>query len=446
MFPQCMRQRNDATIRIVGSGEANQDIATDSAQPFETATVAYLERALREAEDSRTQLRDILEGAPDGIVVWNQSRPVFVNRSFLDLFGVADLGEFERRPVVDHLDEPDRSAFAQWLQGDEMFDRRYLEVSLRRGEERRYLQIRRMPLVFDGLPCLLLMVRDITEPRRMAAQAETNARLASLGLLVAGVAHEINNPLAFMLPNLDDVIRNLEQLPPETMVGTRSAAELVELARDARDGARRVAKIVTDLRTFHSVERDLELVNVNDVIAETLRLAAPRLAERTQVERDLGPLAWWHGRPGRLGQVVLNLVLNASQAMPADRPESDNRVTVRSWCCGGEILIEVADNGCGIPAAKLARIFDPFFTTRPGGSGLGLSVCKNLVEQMGGGIEVESEVGVGSVFTLYLPIRTAPPPERVWLDPPPRGLPAGTTYPTNRWGIRVISGACRDAD
>ena len=383
--------------------------------------VSALKRALREAEDARSQLRDLLEVAPDGIVVWNESRPVFANRSFLDLFGVSDLHDFEVWPVANHFEEPDRAAFAQWLSSELVLDRRFLEVSLRRGEERHHLQIRRIPLVFDGQPCVLLMVRDITEPRRMAAVAETNSRLASLGLLVAGVGHEVNNPLAFMLPNLDDLICNLKQLPPETTIGARPVSDIIDLAQDARDGARRVAKIVTDLRTFHSVERDLELVNVNDVIAETLRLTATKLAQRAVVERDLSRLPWWHGRPGRLGQVVLNLLLNASQAMPDGRPETENRVTVRSWSRGGEILIEVSDNGCGISTGKLARIFDPFFTTRPGGSGLGLSVCKNLVEQMGGRIEVKSEVDVGTVFTLHLPMRTPASVERP-LETPPPGL------------------------
>jgi PAS domain S-box-containing protein len=400
-------------------------------QEIESQDVSALKRALREAEDARAQLRDLLEVAPDGIVVWNESRPVFANRSFLDLFGVSDLRDFDVRPVAEHFEEPDRTAFLHWLSSEMVFDRRFLEVSLRQGEERYHLQIRRMPLVFDGQPCVLLMVRDITEPRRMAAVAETNSRLASLGLLVAGVGHEVNNPLAFMLPNLDDVISNLKQLPLDTRIGARPVSDIIDLAQDARDGARRVAKIVTDLRTFHSVERDLELVNVNDVIAETLRLAATKLAQRAVVERHLGRLPWWHGRPGRLGQVVLNLVLNASQAMPDFRPETENRVTVRSWSCGDEILIEVSDNGCGIPAGKLARIFDPFFTTRPGGSGLGLSVCKNLVEQMGGGIEVKSEVDVGTVFTLHLPMRTPADPERPQ-ETPAHGLPSLRSAPRLR--------------
>ena len=219
--------------------------------------ISMLKRALREAEDARSQLRDLLEVAPDGILVWNESRPMFANRSFLDLFGVSDLRDLQTRPLADHFEEPDRAALVQWLTREEVLDRGFLEVSLRRAGERRDLQIRRVPLVFDGRPCLLLMVRDITEPRRMAAVAETSSRLASLGLLVASVGHEVNNPLAFMLPNLDDVIRNLKQLPPDTMIGARAVTDIIDLAQDARDGARRVAKIVTDLRTLHSVERDL---------------------------------------------------------------------------------------------------------------------------------------------------------------------------------------------
>ncbi len=384
--------------------------------------VSILKRALRQAEDARGQLRDLLEVAPDGIVVWDDDRPVYANRAFLDLFAEANIEAFEQRPVAEHFEEPDRSALLKWLESEEVPDRRFLEVSFRRAEERFYLQLRRIPLVFDGQPCVLLMVRDITEPRRLAAQAETNSRLASLGLLVAGVGHEINNPLAFMLPSLDELIKNLSQVPRDAVIGARTAHELLEQAQDARDGARRVAKIVTDLRTFHSTERDLEMVNVNDVIGETLRLAAPRLAQRTIVERDLGQIPWWHGRPGRLGQVVLNLVLNASQAMPAGRAEAENRVSVRTWAQGGEVLVEIADNGCGIAGPKLARIFDPFFSTRPGGSGLGLSVCRNLIEQLGGRIEVKSEVDVGSVFSLHLPVRARPPAERPLGDTGPRAV------------------------
>ena len=259
-------------------------------------------------------------------------------------------------------------------------------------------------------------VETIETAQRQLYQAE---KLAAIGRLAACVAHEINNPLGFIRSNLSTAqqyVARLGRLEPVMETGDmaqfKSAwkeadmgfvmEDFATLLRESIDGADRVAKIVADLKGFSSVDQaEADIVDLNDNLRFASKVLAGQIKGKAELVLELGALPKTLCLPGHLNQVFLNLLLNAEQAI-ADR----GRITVQSDVVGDEIRIRISDNGSGIPAGNLSCIFDPFFTTREvgSGSGLGLTVCRDIVQAHGGRIEVESKVGVGTTFTVVLPI------------------------------------------
>ncbi|HEX5753492.1 MAG TPA: ATP-binding protein [Archangium sp.] len=238
---------------------------------------------------------------------------------------------------------------------------------------------------------------DLT--RNALIQAE---RLATAGQLAAGVGHEINNPLSYVLANVTFALEELAERELD-----EAMKEVQDALQQARKGAERIRGIVRDLRTFASSKFDsLGTVDVREALEFAVSMAEHQLRLRAQLLRDYTPVPAVVGNESRLGQVFLNLLLNATQALP-EGAVSSNQVTLtirphqESW-----VAIEVRDTGCGIPAENLPRLFEPFFTTKPigEGTGLGLSVCHGIVTSMGGQLQVESTPGRGSTFRVLLPV------------------------------------------
>jgi len=227
--------------------------------------------------------------------------------------------------------------------------------------------------------------------------------MASIGTLAAGVAHEVNNPLAYVCSNLSFMERAMAQ----PTVSAEELPELREVLSETQEGIRRVRTIVQDLKTFaRSDENRFGPVEVHPAIDGALRLVRKELQYRAGLERALEQVPPVHGNEGRLGQVLVNLLVNALQAFTANEP-GRNRVRVSCRQQGpGHVVVEVEDNGPGMSPEVRQRIFSPFFTTKPAGqgTGLGLAICHSIVESMGGEIQVESELGRGSVFRLVLPV------------------------------------------
>jgi signal transduction histidine kinase/CheY-like chemotaxis protein len=265
----------------------------------------------------------------------------------------------------------------------------------------------------DGLVVEVIGVAiDITDRRRAEAalkQSEARLidadRLASLGTLAAGVAHEINNPLSYVLLNLDLVLRELDahSLGDESPV---PCGDLVTRLREARLGVDRVRLIVQDLKAFSRVDTERRgPVDVSRVLDETIELASNEIRHRARLVREFADVAPVEANASRLGQVFLNLLLNAGQAI-AEGDVEHNQITVTiAEGEGGRVVVSVRDTGAGIPEDILARVFEPFFTTKPSGfgTGLGLSICHGIVTSLGGEITVESRIGHGSVFRVILP-------------------------------------------
>jgi signal transduction histidine kinase len=256
------------------------------------------------------------------------------------------------------------------------------------------------------------VLRDVDERRRMARQLQVAERLASLGTLAAGVAHEINNPLAFITSNLHWLRRRLET---SADAAGSSWEEVHGALADCLQGAERIRQIVQDLKTHASTRSDggesladLDATtDPNAAMEFALRVAGNDMRSRARLVRDLRPVPAVKGGPTQLGQVFLNLLLNAAQAIPAGAAE-ENEIRVRSHHDEGSdsVLFEVEDTGSGMTPHVLGRIFDPFYTTKPAGSGtgLGLFVCHGIVCALGAKITVESQVGRGSIFRVLLPV------------------------------------------
>ncbi|MEZ4307937.1 MAG: ATP-binding protein [Polyangiaceae bacterium] len=260
-------------------------------------------------------------------------------------------------------------------------------------------------------------------------------RLSTLGTLAAGVAHEINNPAAFVLLGIDMLDRLLQTAGKDLPDGPRSQAGT--LVRELRDSIRRIVDIARDLRMFASGPGESRgtYIDVNRAVESALTLTRGHLIERAQIRRDLGDLPPIFMEENRLGQVLVNLLVNAAQAIPrpsalvpspASRPPaSGHSITVVTRHAGDDVIIEVSDTGVGISRENIARIFTPFFTTKNPdvGTGLGLSISKDIIERAGGTISVESPVpgtGRGTRFTVVLPITV----DRVGVAPgsnPPSG-------------------------
>jgi nitrogen-specific signal transduction histidine kinase/CheY-like chemotaxis protein len=279
-------------------------------------------------------------------------------------------------------------------------------------------EVTSIPAVFDGEPAVVTIARDVTEQRRLQAQLLLADRMVSVGTLAAGVAHEINNPLAYLAGNLSYLADHLNTVGAGA--STESLEALAEALSDAQEGVRRIGRIVRDLKTFSRADEERrEAMDVHSVLEVSLRMVANELRHRTTLVRSLALVPPVDGNEARLGQVFLNLLVNALQALPDRAPEA-NLVRVATYpSATGEVVVEVSDNGVGMTPEVRRRIFDPFFTTKPVGvgTGLGLSVCQGVVHALGGTIEVDSEPGHGSTFRVRLPALTAP------RSPAPRSPP-----------------------
>ncbi|MCF5233767.1 MULTISPECIES: ATP-binding protein [unclassified Pseudomonas] len=271
---------------------------------------------------------------------------------------------------------------------------------------------------------------EIDERKHLESQLVQSEKLASLGQLAAGVAHEINNPVGFISSNLstlDGYFNQLQQMleayrHSEEIIASQPQRDQLKalrttleldflkedipiLIRESKDGIGRVVQIVKDLKNFSRVDNDQtwQFTNLQQGIDSTLNIVASELKYRADVVKHYMPLPDIECLASQLNQVVMNLVINAAQAMGPER----GTITISNGVEGENIWLEVADDGCGIAPETVQKIFDPFFTTKPvgEGTGLGLSLSYGIVKKHRGSISVSSELGKGTTFRVVLPIR-----------------------------------------
>lgn len=348
------------------------------------STILYVVERNR-ARDRQQQLEKILAVHPDAVVVVD-------HRGALEYVNTQALAFFER--TRDELAQEPLLFAAR--------DGAAVELRVTRPGGDKVGEMRVVEFDWCGEPSFLASIRDVTLQRNLEMQLLMSDRLVSLGTLAAGVAHEVNNPLAALLANAGIALQQATTLSHTT----DKAADLVECLRDVREAADRIRQIVRDLKLFSRAEEDSrDLCSIAPLLDSVIRMAWPEIQHSARVVKEYGNVPPVHASESRLSQVFLNLLVNAGQAIPPGRAEHNEvRVTTRVLA-DGRVAIDVRDTGPGIPDDVKRRLFTPFFTTKPVGSGtgLGLAICQRIVRSLGGDITLESQVGHGTCFTVVLP-------------------------------------------
>ncbi len=357
--------------------------------------ISEQERSAMRLRDSEARMRKLVESLPDAVFAIKRGVVVECNPAARRLVGLTDvLGQRFESFVTDEQ----RSLLAARLADHrstqtEQYDLRLSTVS---GEVK-LIESTWLPISIDGEYAELCVARDRTEQRTREANAANQDRLATAGVLAAGVAHELNNPLTYVTMNLGELRRELQT---DAELDRARMQEMAQSATEALDGARRMARIVSDLQSVAGVEETLGAVDLNAVVHRSLSLVGAQLRARTRVITNLGQLVPVVGDEGRLTQVTLNLVLNAIQAMG----KAGGTVEISTFSTRDAVSLVVRDEGPGVPQKVRDQLFEPFVTTKDvgEGTGLGLYVCHRYVKACRGKIEARNRERGGAEFTVQL--------------------------------------------
>ncbi|HZU81554.1 MAG TPA: PAS domain S-box protein [Polyangiaceae bacterium] len=400
-----------AAVRKDGQRLTIEVTTSDVVVSGRTAVFAFLVdvTARNAAEQARlrteARFRELIESAPEPIGITRAGRHVYANRACVATLGFESAEALYATPIATLL-EPDgvaiRDAREQRVLGGAA-DLPAQVYRVRRPDGSVILvEISSVPFEYEGQPSMLSIGRDITARKRLESQLVQADRLAALGTMAAGMAHEINNPLAYLMLNLEWIARKL----PDAAGNPAGVERLLEVLAEARQGAQRVSAIVRQLASFSRADGETRHhVDLVAVVQSAIKMTGHEVRHRARVTTSFESVRPVWANEARLEQVVVNLLMNASQALPETRAASNEvRIVVRPGADRRAIL-EVSDNGEGIPADVLPRIFDPFFTTKPVGvgTGLGLSICHGIVASLGGDIAAFSEPGHGTTFRVVLP-------------------------------------------
>ena len=344
-------------------------------------------QAQQALQRSEVKFRALIEHLPNLVWVHREGNIVYANPNTLRSVDCGQAGELA--PQVARAKSP-------------------YEVQVQGNDGTRVsIEVSDQPVIFEGEPATLCVGHDITERKRLEAHALVTGRMASIGMLAAGVAHEINNPLAFVLANLDFVAQEIARHVALAPADARDFVEASNALREAQAGAERVRTIVRDLKALSSADDGQRgVVDVQQTLNSTATMAGNEIRHRARLVKDYGPEPLQvAGNASQLGQVFLNLLINAAQAIPEGAAER-NEIRIATRLDGkGRVVIDVTDTGSGMTAQTHRNLFTPFFTTKANGAGtgLGLSICHKIVAAHHGEIQVETELGKGSTFRVCLP-------------------------------------------
>jgi signal transduction histidine kinase len=374
----------------------------------------------------------VVQGASFGMLILGSDRRIeLANDRARDLLLQPEVRELEGSSLAAVI-LPELRSSVEGIVGTVLRERRMVEADRIPSASGRVIDVVGYPVDEAGVARHVVVVaNDVTERLALEAQLLQSSKLATIGELAAGVAHEINNPVAFVQANLRTLQRYWAKVMefqhaleeffgvvratglPAVVQGLASLeeqrarlkmdtiiADLPAALSESLDGVARIQKIVQDLKSFARPDDPRFCPeDVNQVLERALRLVHNEVKYVAEVVRDLRPVPPVLCNASHLSQVFVNLLMNAVQAL-----DGRGTITVRSYVDGDEVCVDVEDTGCGIPDHILPKIFDPFFTTKPAGkgTGLGLSVSYGIVERHGGRIRVHSVVGRGSRFTVAL--------------------------------------------
>jgi signal transduction histidine kinase len=362
-----------------------------------------------------TRLRAVLADLQVGVVISGPDADLLLcNQAALDLLG---LTEAELAPGA--LPNPTRSVVHE--DGSTFSpETQPLAVAIATGRpvrnivmgvyhpsrrQRVWLLANADPQLADGgaVAQVISTYSDITERRGFEARLAVSDRLAAMGTLAAGIAHEINNPLAYITANL--AYADGELADPASLSDPSRVMEIRHAILEARDGAHRVRDIVTEMRTLARGDSPSRSISITHVLESVASAIASEISTRAILVKKLVEVPLVEADEARLGQVFINLLLNAADAITEGQPAQNEITIATSVDHAGRIVVEVRDSGVGIPPELHHRIFDPFFTNKPvgRGMGLGLAICHHIITSLRGTISVESAPQRGSVFRVTLP-------------------------------------------
>jgi signal transduction histidine kinase len=409
-------QAADRRILIVDDEMGVREMfATHLSESFACKTAASADEALAElAIDSYALvISDMMMPGRNGIELLRDIRLCYPETAVIMISGIdrpQRVRDAMRIGALDYLIKP--------------CDLDVLTLSVERALERRLLQrtarIYRVHLESQNVE----LANRKSELERLQAQLVHTEKMASLGQLSAGIAHELNNPAGFIYGNMDILRDNLAQLEKlftaydqvalssggsllikalkDEIHYERLIGDLNSIVSDCREGAQRICDVVHNLRLFSRLdEAELKRIDIHEGIDSTIRLLSRYYSSgRILLHKDYGDLPWVTCYAGQLNQVWMNLLVNAAQAVPEQGEVCLSTKLEEDW-----VIVEISDTGSGISDDQLSRIFDPFFTTKPvgEGTGLGLSISYGIIERHGGTITAKSRPGAGSTFTVRFP-------------------------------------------
>ena len=377
-----------------------------------------------EARDDRgeAQYQRLLDSLTDAMLVHDAEQVRFANRAAAALIGM-DSAALVGTPVAALVDPASLDVVRRILRApDAPAEAQHLAATLVRTDGATLAaSVTVHPLEWDGAAAVLMVCAPagasvagpVARPAlETPAELRQRQRLEALGTLAAGVAHEINNPLTYVLANLDVMFHMVTDGVTEGGEGGGAPLdreEMRELLVEAMEGADRVRRVVGELRSFSRKRSDkITMLHVRRPLESSVRIARHEIQYRARLVEDYGEVPRVLADEARLGQVFVNLLVNAAQSIPAGDVES-NEIRVHTWHDPeGSVVIDISDTGCGIDADMCDRIFDPFVTSKSleAGTGLGLTISYNIIDSLGGTLSVDSEVGVGSTFRIRLPVLT----------------------------------------
>jgi signal transduction histidine kinase len=394
---------------------------------------SYIDTVKGDWEGSKTTLETIFKAIPDEVVLIDNHRKVIMTNRNDVLPGTYCYASFFGR------ERPCEDCRLASILNDKT------PVSLMMKRDNQFLQVQALPIYSreHEVNGIMEFYRDVTLEKTYEQQLQQADKLASLGQLVSGIGHEINNPNQFIRGNIKILKQSLEDLLPivEEYVQTHPDLRIAKLnydfwrqhimvlVDDMDHGSQRIKGIVEGLRTFARKDEGLlvDTIDINTLVEASTRLVHNEVHKRADIELDLGEgLPSFTGNAQKIEQVLVNLLVNAGQAM---RDDVRGIITVRTRAEDSVVRIDVEDNGVGMNEKTQKQIFDPFFTTKraKGGTGLGLAIVYRILEEHGGNISVKSKVGAGTTFTIRIPSKPASqtkagtPPSRPGTQPQMKG-------------------------
>ncbi len=352
------------------------------------------------------EIKRIFADLPDLVLVHRDGSILWTNAALFEALGYSDGAALVGRPVLEIVAPVSHASVAARIDGSaDTPAPRLTEIRLIARDGRAF-DVEVSPardVVFGGEPARLVVGRDVTERARLRERLAISDRMASIGVLAAGVAHEVNNPLGYVLNNIELADRELATLDSESARAGREALAV------ALEGVDRIRTIVRELVALSRVDEAISTpVDLREVVESTLALAGPELHARASVARRFEPVPAVRGSRARVGQLVLNLLLHASEAM-ADTPRAECELVVELRASPeGDALVEISHNGPSLSAEDARRIFEPFFApggdaTSRRGAGLGLAVAWRLVHDVGGDLTHTDRAPRGSTYGVRLP-------------------------------------------